>query len=169
VRQGCSSSRSTARIDGRAGPTASPIRWTLIRLLGLRCPVLPRSSRSYATAGSRRSGRFGWLSSQRGTVSAGALNPDSVNHAVALQPLHQGAITHRRCGKLTIAELAPEVIDHSGMVAVAMGVHAAGDTDRRPCHAGHALPLPFAAVRWAHAAVGIGGQASDGRLLRRLL
>jgi hypothetical protein len=32
----------------------------VIPLLGLRCPVLPRSCRSYATAGSRRSGRFGW-------------------------------------------------------------------------------------------------------------
>ena len=31
-----------------------------IRLLGLRCLVLPRSCRSYATAGSRRSGRFAW-------------------------------------------------------------------------------------------------------------
>ena len=60
VRQGCSSSRSTARIDGRGGPTASRIRWTPIRLLGLRCPVLPRSCRSYATARSRRSGRFAW-------------------------------------------------------------------------------------------------------------
>jgi hypothetical protein len=29
---------------------------------------------------------------------------------------------------------------------------------------GEALPLPFAAVRWVHAAVGIGRQASDGRL-----
>jgi hypothetical protein len=60
--------------------------------------------------------------------------------------------------------LTPEVIDHGGMVAVAMRVHAASDTNRRPCHAGHALPLPFAAVRWAHGAVGIGGQASDVRL-----
>jgi Transposase len=59
VRQGCSSSRSTARIDGPGGPTASRIRWTPIRLLGLRCLVLPRSCRSYATAASRRSGRFG--------------------------------------------------------------------------------------------------------------
>jgi hypothetical protein len=56
------------------------------------------------------------------------------------------------------------VIDHGGMMALSMRVHATGDTNRRPCHAGHALPLPFAAVRWAHAAVGIGGQASDGRL-----
>ena len=71
--------------------------------------------------------------------------------------------------KLTIAGLTPEVIDYSGMVAVAMPVHAASDTNRRPCHAGHALPLRFAAVRWAHTAVGIGGEASDGRLLRRLL
>src|SRR5215212_2027998 len=30
VRQGCSSSRSTARIDGRGEPTASRIRWTPI-------------------------------------------------------------------------------------------------------------------------------------------
>jgi hypothetical protein len=63
--------------------------------------------------------------------------------------------------ELTIAELAPDVIDHGGMVALSVRVHAASDTNRRPCHAGHALPLPFAAVRWAHAAV--------GRLLRRLL
>jgi hypothetical protein len=49
------------RPDRRArGPTASRIRWTPIRLLGLRCLVLPRSCRSYATAGSRRSGRFAW-------------------------------------------------------------------------------------------------------------
>jgi hypothetical protein len=47
------------------------------------------------------------MSSQRGTVGASTLNPDSVNPAVALQPLPEGAITHRRCGKLTIAELAP--------------------------------------------------------------
>ena len=47
------------------------------------------------------------LSSQPGTVGAGALNADSVNLAVALQPLHEGAIAGRRCGKLTIAELAP--------------------------------------------------------------
>jgi hypothetical protein len=89
------------------------------------------------------------MSSQRGAVGAGALNADSVNLAVALQPLHEGAIAGRRCGKLTIAELAPEVIDHGGMVALSMCVHATGDTNRGPCHAGHALPLPFAAVRWA--------------------
>ena len=89
------------------------------------------------------------MSSQAGTVGAGTLNADSIHHAVALQPLHQGAITHRRCGKLTIAELPPEVIDHGGMVALSMCVHATGDTNRGPCHAGHALPLPFAAVRWA--------------------
>jgi hypothetical protein len=63
---------------------------------------------------------------------------------------------------LTIAELASEVIDYGGMVALSVRVYAASDTNRLPCHAGHALPLPFAAVRWAHAAVGIGGQASDG-------
>jgi hypothetical protein len=51
VRQGCSSSRSIARIDGRDGPTASRIRWTPIPLLGLCCLVLPRPCRSYATAG----------------------------------------------------------------------------------------------------------------------
>jgi hypothetical protein len=39
---------------------ASRIRWTPIRLLGLRCLVPPQSCRSYATAGSRRSGRFAW-------------------------------------------------------------------------------------------------------------
>ena len=89
------------------------------------------------------------MSSQRGTVGAGALNADSVNLAVALQPRHEGAIAGWRCGKLTIAELTPEVIDHSCMVALSMGVHATGDTNRGPCHAGHALPLPFAAVRWA--------------------
>ena len=60
------------------------------------------------------------MSSQRGTVGAGTLNADSIQLAVALQPLHKGAITHRRCGKLTIAELAPEVIDHGGMVALSM-------------------------------------------------
>ena len=109
------------------------------------------------------------MSSQRGTVGAGALNADSVNLPVALQPLCEGAIAHRRCGKVTIAKVAPDVIDHGGMVAVAMRVDTTGDTNRRSCHAGHALPLLFAAVRWAHAAVGIGGQASDGRLLRRLL
>jgi hypothetical protein len=70
---------------------------------------------------------------------------------------------------LTIADLAPGVIDYGGMVALSVRVYAASDTNRHPCHAGHALPLPFAAVRWAHAAVGIGGQASDGRHLRRLL
>jgi hypothetical protein len=43
--------------------------------------------------------------------------------------------------------LAPEVIDHGGMVALSMCVHATGDTNRRCCHAGHALPLLFAAVR----------------------
>lgn len=70
------------------------------------------------------------MSSQRGAVGAGALNADSVNLTVALQPLHEGAITPRRCGKLTIAELAPEVIDHSGMMALSMRVHATGDTNR---------------------------------------
>jgi hypothetical protein len=78
------------------------------------------------------------MPSQPGTVGAGALNADLVNLAVALQPLHQGAITHRRCGKLTIAELASDVIDHRGMVVLSVRVHAAGDTTRRPCHAGHA-------------------------------
>ena len=104
------------------------------------------------------------MSSQRGTVGAGALNADSVKLPVALQPLCEGAIAGRRCGKVTIAKVAPEVINHGGMVALSVRVHAASDTNRRPCHAGHALPLLFAAVRWAHAAVGIGGQASDGRL-----
>jgi hypothetical protein len=104
------------------------------------------------------------MPSQAGTVGAGALDTDSMQLAVALQPLHEGAIASRRCRELTIAELAPKVIDHSGMVALSVRVHAASDTNRRPCHAGHALPLRFAAVRWAHAAVGIGGQASDGRL-----
>jgi hypothetical protein len=83
------------------------------------------------------------------------VDTDSIQLAVALQPHHQGAIAGRRCRELTIAELAPEVIDHRGMVALSVRVHAASDTNRRPCHAGHALPLPFAAVRWAHAAVGI--------------
>jgi hypothetical protein len=109
------------------------------------------------------------MPSQPGTVGAGALDTDSIQLAVALEPLHEGAIAGRRCRELTIAELAPEVINHGGMVALSVRVHAASDTNRRPCHAGHALPLLFAAVRWAHAAVGIGGQASDGRLLRRLL
>ena len=81
---------------------------------------------------------FAEMSSQRGTVGAGALNADSIHHAVALQPLHQGAITHRRCGKLPIAELASEVIDHGGMVALSVCVHATGNTNRGPCHAGHA-------------------------------
>ena len=63
---------------------------------------------------------------------------------------------------LTIAELASEVIDYGGMVALSVRVYAASDTNRLSCHASHGLPLPFAAVRWAHAAVGIGGQASDG-------
>ena len=35
------------------------------------------------------------LSGQRGTVGAGALNADSVNLAVALQPRHEGAIAGR--------------------------------------------------------------------------
>jgi hypothetical protein len=109
------------------------------------------------------------LSSQAGTIGAGALDTDSVNLAVALQPLHQGAIGGRRCRKLPIAELTSKVIDHGGMVALSIRVHATSHTNRRPCHACHAIPLPFAAVRWAHAAVGIGGQATDGRLLRRLL
>jgi hypothetical protein len=63
------------------------------------------------------------LSSQAGTIGAGALSADSVNPAVALQPLHQGAITHRRCGKLPIAESTPKVIDHGGMVTLSMRVH----------------------------------------------
>jgi hypothetical protein len=81
------------------------------------------------------------MSSQRGTVGAGALNADSVNLPVALQPLCEGAIAHRRCGKVTIAKVAPDVIDHGGMVAVAMRVDTTGDTNRRSCHAGHALPF----------------------------
>jgi hypothetical protein len=109
------------------------------------------------------------LSGQCDTVGAGALNTDSINFAMALQPLHEGAIPGRRCRELTIAELAPEVINYGGMVALSVRVYAASDTNRLSCHASHGLPLPFAAVRWAHAAVGIGGQASDGRLLRRLL
>jgi hypothetical protein len=39
---------------------------------------------------------------------------------------------------LTIAELASEVIDYGGMVALSVRVYAAGDTNRLPCHAGHA-------------------------------
>lgn len=35
------------------------------------------------------------LSGQRGTVDAGALNTDSINRAVAVQPLHKGAIAGR--------------------------------------------------------------------------
>ena len=35
------------------------------------------------------------LSGQRGTVGAGALNTDSINRAVAVQPLHKGAIAGR--------------------------------------------------------------------------
>ena len=46
-----------------------------------------------------------------------------------------------------IVELTPDTINHRGVVAVPMGVHAADDTNRRRCHAGHALPLLFAAVR----------------------
>jgi hypothetical protein len=68
---GMRSSRSIARIDGRGGPTASRIRWTPIRLLGLRCLVLPRSCRSYATAGSRRSGRFAWHDQCRQSPKSG--------------------------------------------------------------------------------------------------
>ena len=53
------------------------------------------------------------MSSQPGTVGAGALNTDSIQLGVALQPLHEGAIAGRRCQELTIAELAPEVIDQA--------------------------------------------------------
>ena len=35
------------------------------------------------------------MPSQDGTVGAGALDTDSIQLAVASQPLHQGAITHR--------------------------------------------------------------------------
>ena len=48
------------RSDRRARATASRIRWTRIRLLGLRCLVLPRWCRSYVRAGSRQFGRFAW-------------------------------------------------------------------------------------------------------------
>jgi hypothetical protein len=54
---GCSSSRSTARIDGRGGPTASRIRWTPIRLPGLRC---------HAVLGAR----MWWLATARESAAA---------------------------------------------------------------------------------------------------
>jgi hypothetical protein len=57
ARQGCSSSRSTAWIDGHAGPTASRIRWTPIRLPGLRC---------HAVLGARMS----WLATARESAAA---------------------------------------------------------------------------------------------------
>ena len=46
--------RRARRAQGKSDPSMP------IPLLGLRCLVPPRSCRSYATAGSRRSGRFAW-------------------------------------------------------------------------------------------------------------
>jgi hypothetical protein len=90
---------------------------------------------------------FAEMSSERDTVCAGALDTDSIKLAVTAQPLQQSAIAGRRCRELAIVKLTPDTIDHRGMVALSVGVHAADDTNRRRCHSGHALPLPFAAVR----------------------
>ena len=74
---------------------------------------------------------FAEMSSERGTVGAGALDADSIKLAVSAQPRHQGAVARRGCGELPIAELPPDIIDHRGMVGLAMGVHPADDTTRR--------------------------------------
>jgi hypothetical protein len=44
---------------------------------------------------------------------------------------------------------------------LAVGVHTSSDENRSCCHAGHAY-LFHSQVQVRHAAVGIGGQASDG-------
>jgi hypothetical protein len=89
VRQGCLSSRSTARIDGRGGPTASRIRWTRIPLLGLRCLVLPRWCRSYATAGSRQSGRFAWHDPHRSIDPLAGIRDENLT-GMAVSPIAGG-------------------------------------------------------------------------------
>jgi hypothetical protein len=87
------------------------------------------------------------MSSERDTGGTGALDTHSIKLAATAQPLQQGGIAGRRCRELAIVELTADAIDHRGMVAVPMGVHAADDTNRRRCHARHGLPLLFAPVR----------------------
>ena len=85
------------------------------------------------------------------------------------EPIGQGTVARRGRGELPITELPADLVDHRGVVGLAVGVDPADhDAGCRTCHAGHALPPPL--DRSGEARRGrVGGQDSDGRLVRRLL
>jgi hypothetical protein len=85
------------------------------------------------------------------------------------KPFGQGPVARWGGGELLVGELSPDVVDHGGVVGLAVGVDSADHNGRgQVCHAGHALPLPL--DRSGEARRGrVGGQDSDGRLVRRLL
>jgi len=84
-----------------------------------------------------------------GTVGAGALHPHPLELTVAAQPGQQSPVAGRGCGELPVAELTANLVDHRGVVGLAMSVNAAddGDRGRRAGHAGHAVPLPLGSDR----------------------
>jgi len=103
------------------------------------------------------------MTGERGPVGAGAFDADPIQNAVPAHPLQQRSIPRRCRRELPVAELSTDLVQHSPMMGLAVRVDSTGDRARCCCHAGHCLPLPLQRLGW-HAAVGTGGQASDGRL-----
>jgi hypothetical protein len=106
---------------------------------------------------------------QRSAAGTGALDADRGENAMFAEPISQGTVTHRGGGELPITELPADLIDHRSVMGLPVGVDPADhDAGGRTCHAGHALPPPL--DRLGEARRGrVGGQDSDGRLVRRLL
>jgi len=108
------------------------------------------------------------MTSEGGPVGTGPFDPDLSKSAVAAHPLQQYTIARWCRRELLVAELSTDVVQYTTMMGLAVRVDSTGDRAVRVGHAGQCRTFRLQRLGW-HAAVGTGGQASDGRLLRRLL
>ena len=86
--------------------------------------------------------------------------PTFTTAAERAQPGQQRSVAGRGGRELAIAEHAADLVDHRGVVGLAVGVHAARDVSLPGCHAG--LPSFRSHRSGRHAPAGAGGQDSDG-------
>jgi hypothetical protein len=84
------------------------------------------------------------VTSESGSVAAGALNPDPLNRAVALQPRQQLLVSRCCRGEAGGPQYPAEVINCRGHMDVKVGVDAAGDGSEVRCHCGHVRSLSVA-------------------------
>jgi hypothetical protein len=75
------------------------------------------------------------MATQARSVGAGALYPHRPDRAVISQPREQVAIPVGAGFELGAAEDPARRIDRRSLVGVPVGVHAADDNNRIPCHA----------------------------------